>query len=81
MATTIDTFRSSTWGWLRGSLAGWGTLPVVSSLETSTIVPIPAHCAIRLNSTRTSLTRYNSISSSDLLTMPLWRISRSSVSS
>ena len=26
MATTLDTFRSSTWGWLRGSLAGWATL-------------------------------------------------------
>ena len=26
MVTTIDTFRSSTWGWLRGSLAGWATL-------------------------------------------------------
>ena len=26
MAATIDTFRSSTWGWLRGSLAGWATL-------------------------------------------------------
>ena len=26
MATTIDTFRSSTWGWLRGSLVGWATL-------------------------------------------------------
>ncbi|WP_447728888.1 PH domain-containing protein [Sphingomonas koreensis] len=23
---TIDSFRSSTWGWLRGTLAGWGTL-------------------------------------------------------
>lgn len=23
---TIDRFRSSTWGWLRGTLAGWGTL-------------------------------------------------------
>jgi uncharacterized membrane protein YdbT with pleckstrin-like domain len=22
----IDRFRSSTWGWLRGTLAGWGTL-------------------------------------------------------
>jgi uncharacterized membrane protein YdbT with pleckstrin-like domain len=22
----LDTFRSSTWGWLRGTLAGWGTL-------------------------------------------------------
>ena len=26
MAQTLDTFRSSTWGWLRGTLAGWGTL-------------------------------------------------------
>lgn len=26
MPQTIDTFRSSTWGWLRGTLAGWGTL-------------------------------------------------------
>lgn len=26
MAQIIDRFRSSTWGWLRGSLAGWGTL-------------------------------------------------------
>lgn len=26
MTQTIDTFRSSTWGWLRGTLAGWGTL-------------------------------------------------------
>ena len=26
MATTLDSFRSSTWGWLRGSLAGWATL-------------------------------------------------------
>ncbi len=26
MAVTIDKFRSSTWGWLRGSLAGWATL-------------------------------------------------------
>jgi len=26
MATTIDTFRSSTWGWLRGTLVGWLTL-------------------------------------------------------
>lgn len=23
---TVDRFRSSTWGWLRGTLAGWGTL-------------------------------------------------------
>jgi uncharacterized membrane protein YdbT with pleckstrin-like domain len=26
MAKTLDRFRSSTWGWLRGTLAGWGTL-------------------------------------------------------
>jgi uncharacterized membrane protein YdbT with pleckstrin-like domain len=26
MSQVIDRFRSSTWGWLRGSLAGWGTL-------------------------------------------------------
>lgn len=26
MAATIDTFRSSTWGWLRGTIAGWATL-------------------------------------------------------
>src|SRR4051812_11733337 len=26
MPDIIDRFRSSTWGWLRGTLAGWGTL-------------------------------------------------------
>jgi uncharacterized membrane protein YdbT with pleckstrin-like domain len=26
MSQVIDRFRSSTWGWLRGTLAGWGTL-------------------------------------------------------
>jgi uncharacterized membrane protein YdbT with pleckstrin-like domain len=26
MTQTIDRFRSSTWGWLRGTLAGWATL-------------------------------------------------------
>ena len=26
MPQPIDTFRSSTWGWLRGTLAGWGTI-------------------------------------------------------
>ncbi|MGF7146848.1 putative membrane protein YdbT with pleckstrin-like domain [Sphingomonas zeicaulis] len=26
MPATIDRFRSSTWGWLRGTLAGWLTL-------------------------------------------------------
>ena len=26
MPQVIDRFRSSTWGWLRGTLAGWGTI-------------------------------------------------------
>lgn len=26
----IDRFRSSTWGWLRGTLAGWGTLLLIA---------------------------------------------------
>lgn len=26
MEAPLDRFRSSTWGWLRGTLAGWGTL-------------------------------------------------------
>lgn len=26
MPHTLDRFRSSTWGWLRGTLAGWATL-------------------------------------------------------
>jgi len=26
MPQVIDRFRSSTWGWLRGTFAGWGTL-------------------------------------------------------
>lgn len=26
MPQTIDSFRSSTWGWLRGTVAGWATL-------------------------------------------------------
>ena len=29
MEPPIDTFRSSTWGWLRGTLAGWGTMALV----------------------------------------------------
>ncbi|MCW3848665.1 PH domain-containing protein [Sphingomonas sp. LB-2] len=27
----IDRFRSSTWGWLRGTLAGWGTLLLIAT--------------------------------------------------
>jgi uncharacterized membrane protein YdbT with pleckstrin-like domain len=26
MEQPLDSFRSSTWGWLRGTVAGWGTL-------------------------------------------------------
>ena len=31
METTLDTFRSSTLGWLKGTLAGWGTLLLIPS--------------------------------------------------
>jgi uncharacterized membrane protein YdbT with pleckstrin-like domain len=45
MPQTLDTFRSSTWGWMRGTLAGWGTLlliPIgaVGALVTGTLYPI-----------------------------------------
>lgn len=48
MAQTIDIFRSSTSGWLRGTLAGWGTAllflagpvgAVVASGTTETVNP------------------------------------------
>ncbi len=29
MEQPLDSFRSSTWGWLRGTLAGWGTIALV----------------------------------------------------
>ncbi|HEX9946525.1 MAG TPA: PH domain-containing protein [Allosphingosinicella sp.] len=29
MEQPLDTFRSSTWGWLRGTLAGWGAIALV----------------------------------------------------
>lgn len=29
MEQPIDTFRSSTWGWLRGTLAGWATIAMI----------------------------------------------------
>src|SRR4028118_2142698 len=28
MEQPLDTFRSSTWGWLRGTVAGWGTVAI-----------------------------------------------------
>jgi uncharacterized membrane protein YdbT with pleckstrin-like domain len=51
MPQTIDVFRSSTWGWLRGTLAGWGTIlllvagpvgaVIVSGSETALAPAIP----------------------------------------
>ena len=32
MEQPVDTFRSSTWGWLRGTLAGWGTIALAAAL-------------------------------------------------
>ncbi|WP_066797529.1 PH domain-containing protein [Sphingomonas soli] len=29
MTVPLDIFRSSTWGWLRGTLAGWGTILLI----------------------------------------------------
>ena len=29
MEQPLDTFRSSTWGWLRGTLAGWATIALI----------------------------------------------------
>ena len=45
MSQTLDRFRSSTWGWLRGTLAGWGTVllvPIgaVGALVTGTPFPL-----------------------------------------
>jgi len=45
MSQTLDRFRSSTWGWLRGTLAGWGTLllvPIgaVGSFVTGALFPL-----------------------------------------
>jgi uncharacterized membrane protein YdbT with pleckstrin-like domain len=38
MSQTLDRFRSSTWGWLRGTLAGWGTLLLVPIGAVGTLV-------------------------------------------
>lgn len=37
MTQPLDTFRSSTWGWLRGTLAGWGTLLLLLAGTGSTL--------------------------------------------
>ena len=44
MSQTLDRFRSSTWGWLRGTLAGWGTILLVPIGAVGTLVtgtPLP----------------------------------------
>jgi uncharacterized membrane protein YdbT with pleckstrin-like domain len=38
MSQTIDRFRSSTWGWLRGTIAGWATLALCLVLVGFVIV-------------------------------------------
>ena len=40
MPQTIDTFRSSTWGWLRGTVAGWATLALCLVLVGFVIILI-----------------------------------------
>ncbi|HEX8450106.1 MAG TPA: PH domain-containing protein [Allosphingosinicella sp.] len=41
MEQPLDTFRSSTWGWLRGTLAGWGTIALVPIGIALTAVATP----------------------------------------
>ena len=41
MEAPIDTFRSSTWGWLRGTLAGWATMALaVAGLLLTAVAPM-----------------------------------------
>jgi uncharacterized membrane protein YdbT with pleckstrin-like domain len=40
MDQPLDTFRSSTWGWLRGTLAGWGTLALCLVLVGFVIIAV-----------------------------------------
>jgi uncharacterized membrane protein YdbT with pleckstrin-like domain len=40
MPQTIDRFRSSTWGWLRGTIAGWATLALCLVLVGFVIILI-----------------------------------------
>jgi uncharacterized membrane protein YdbT with pleckstrin-like domain len=41
MEAPIDTFRSSTWGWLRGTLAGWATMVLaVAGLLLTAVAPM-----------------------------------------
>jgi uncharacterized membrane protein YdbT with pleckstrin-like domain len=55
VAQVIDRFRSSTWGWLRGTLAGWGTLllfvagPVGAVVASGTTETVPPAAALLLS--------------------------------
>ena len=41
MEAPLDTFRSSTFGWLRGTLAGWGTALIgVAGVPGALLVPV-----------------------------------------
>jgi uncharacterized membrane protein YdbT with pleckstrin-like domain len=41
MEQPIDTFRSSTWGWLRATLAGWGTIVLaIAGILLTAIAPM-----------------------------------------
>lgn len=41
MEQPLDTFRSSTWGWLRGTLAGWATIAMIPAGILLTAVASP----------------------------------------
>ena len=41
MEQPIDTFRSSTWGWLRATLAGWGTIVLaIAGILLTAVAPM-----------------------------------------
>ncbi|RHW16595.1 PH domain-containing protein [Sphingomonas gilva] len=55
MSQTLDRFRSSTWGWLRGTFAGWGTLalfvagPVGMVLAGGGVIAVPSAAPLVLS--------------------------------
>jgi uncharacterized membrane protein YdbT with pleckstrin-like domain len=41
MEQPVDTFRSSTWGWIRGTLAGWGTIVLaIAGILLTAVAPM-----------------------------------------